>query len=391
MNSPNHRSLEIDFFRGLVLLVIAIDHISGSFLSRFTLHNYAFCDSAEVFVFLGGYASAAAYTAAESSKGPWPARQRFIKRSFEIYRAYLLLAILMLLGGALLMWLRVDTPMLQITEWPTFLSRPMGLLLDIATLRHQPYLSSVLPMYFMFALAVPLVVPLAARKPAALLLGSLAVWLFASALGKALPSAYAEGWPFNPFAWQLMFMLGVLARIQPVNDAFHGSRTGKWLTRAAVALFVGFALAKLFLETQAPPGYMKQNLATIRVVSFVAIAWIFAHAVHRGWIKELARRMPSVVNIGQQGLVCFIAGACVSLAIDSALRAVSLGGFQWLAGLAGDVVAIAALVALATFWREKKRATDAPLKRRRAGARDEPAWPERKNQDAACGTRSKRQ
>ena len=127
MNSPNRRSLEVDFFRGLVLLVIAVDHISGSVLSKFTIHSYAFCDSAEVFVFLGGYASAAAYTSLESNRGAWPARRRFLKRSWEIYRAYLFLAVMTLLGGATLMWLRIDTPMLQLTEWPTFLARPLGL------------------------------------------------------------------------------------------------------------------------------------------------------------------------------------------------------------------------------------------------------------------------
>lgn len=361
MNFPNRRSLEVDFFRGLVLLVIAVDHISGSFLSRFTIHSYAFCDSAEVFVFLGGYASAAAYTSMESNQGPWPARRRFLKRSWEIYRAYLFLAVMMLLGGALLMWMRIDTPMMQITEWPTFLARPLGLSVDIATLRHQPYLSSVLPMYAMFALAVPFVVPLAIRKPVYVLFGSLGIWLFASTLAQGLPSAYAEGWSFNPFAWQLMFALGILSRVQPISSAFHDSSTARWLTRAAIAVFLMFAFAKLFIETQSPPGYMKQNLASIRIVSFVVIAWLFAQAVHRGWIRSIAERLPSVVNIGQQGLVCFIAGACMSLVIDSALRVISLGDFQWLAGLAGDAIAIGALVALAAFWRDRKRAQRARL------------------------------
>src|SRR5580698_7115792 len=140
MNSPNRRSLEVDFFRGVVLLVIAIDHISGSTLSKFTLHAYAFCDSAEVFVFLGGYASAAAYTAVLSRKGAPAARRRFLRRSYEIYRAYLFTAVLMLLGGALMMLLRIDSPMLQYTEWPSFLARPFKLALDVALLRHQPYL-----------------------------------------------------------------------------------------------------------------------------------------------------------------------------------------------------------------------------------------------------------
>lgn len=38
---------------------------------------------------------------------------------------------------------------------------------------------------------------------------------------------------------------------------------------------------------------MKQNLASLRIVSFVVIAWLFAQAVHAGWIKaheELAER-----------------------------------------------------------------------------------------------------
>ncbi len=41
---------------------------------------------------------------------------------------------------------------------------------------------------------------------------------------------------------------------------------------------------------QAPPGSMKQNLATLRIVSFAAIAWIVARAVYAGWIGKLARK-----------------------------------------------------------------------------------------------------
>jgi hypothetical protein len=364
MNSPNRRSLEVDFFRGVVLLVIAVDHISGSVLSRFTLHSYAFCDSAEVFVFLGGYASAAAYTTLAANRSHGAARRRFLKRSWEIYRAYLFTAVMMLLGGALLMWLRIDTPMMQITEWPSFLARPLGLTFDVATLRHQPYLSAVLPMYAMFALAVPFVVPLAERKPVVVLFGSLGVWLFASSLAQWLPSAYAEGWSFNPFAWQLMFALGILARVQPISTEFHDSNTARWMTRAAILVFLTFAFAKLFLETQAPPGYMKQNLASLRIVSFVVIAWLFAQAVHAGWIKALAKSLPSVVNIGKQGLVCFIAGACMSLVIDTALRLVSLGQYQWIAGLSGDAIAIGSLIWLAAFWRDRKEAQRARLPKR---------------------------
>jgi hypothetical protein len=336
-------------------------------LSRFTLHQYAFCDSAEVFVFLGGYASAAAYTALATRRSDSAARRRFFKRSWEIYRAYLFTAFLMLVGGAILMALQVDTPMVQYTEWPNFLMRPFGLAVDIMLLRQQPYLSAVLPMYSVFALAVPAIVPLAQKKPVIAIFGSLLVWLAAMPLLRFLPGTYGEAWSFNPFAWQLMFMTGVLARVQPISDEFHAGRFARWLTAGAIALALTFAFAKLFLETQAPPGYMKQNLATLRIVSFAAIAWIVARGVYAGWVGKLARRLPGVVTIGQQGLVCFIAGTCVSLVLDSALRAMGVLGLgrypsHWILGLIADGIAIVGLLALARFWADRKAAKAARAK-----------------------------
>ncbi len=166
MNSAAGRSIDVDFFRGLVLIVIALDHITGSFLSRLMIHTYAFCDSAEVFVFLGGYASAAAYTAVHAHRGAAPAMRRFLRRSVEIYRAYLFTALLMLLAGGVLALLDMNKPMLDLTEWHAFVARPVHELADIASFRRQPYLASVLPMYVVFALCVPFVVPLAVRSPA---------------------------------------------------------------------------------------------------------------------------------------------------------------------------------------------------------------------------------
>jgi len=66
---PGQRDLRLDFFRGLSLLMIFIDHIPGNFLSHLTLHSIAFSDAAEVFVFISGYAAALAYGRLFTSKG----------------------------------------------------------------------------------------------------------------------------------------------------------------------------------------------------------------------------------------------------------------------------------------------------------------------------------
>ncbi len=81
------------------------------------------CDSAEVFVFLGGYASAAAYTAVLATRGEKAANLRFVLRCWEIYRAYLLTALLTLLSGAVLAFLNLNHAMIDLTGWSPFAAR----------------------------------------------------------------------------------------------------------------------------------------------------------------------------------------------------------------------------------------------------------------------------
>ena len=55
------RDLRIDFFRGLALIFIFIDHSPGNALAAMTLHSFGFADAAEVFVLLAGYSATLAY------------------------------------------------------------------------------------------------------------------------------------------------------------------------------------------------------------------------------------------------------------------------------------------------------------------------------------------
>ncbi len=51
----------IDFWRGVVLCTIFINHIPGNLFEIVTQKNYGFSDSAEAFVFLSGLSLALAY------------------------------------------------------------------------------------------------------------------------------------------------------------------------------------------------------------------------------------------------------------------------------------------------------------------------------------------
>src|SRR6266480_5463694 len=52
------RDLRLDLFRGLSLFFIFIDNVPDNVLSYLTLQSFSFCDAAEVFIFISGYAAA---------------------------------------------------------------------------------------------------------------------------------------------------------------------------------------------------------------------------------------------------------------------------------------------------------------------------------------------
>jgi hypothetical protein len=349
------RVIELDFFRGLVLLVIVVDHIGGSILSRVTLHAYALCDAAEVFVFLGGYATATAWASLCARKTVAVARRRFVRRAFEIYRAFVVTALLMLLVSAILIACDVDAPNLTATDLDDLTLAPAAALRDIVLLRRQPYLAGVLPMYACFALGAPLVLPLARTKPWWLLAGSLALWALAPLAVPHLPHVEDMLWDFNPFGWQLLFVLGVIARTQPVFQRVSAHRLGWCVTLAALCIVAVAAAYRLHPGNGELDGEFKRNLAWFRALNFLGVAWLTAHVIRRGWAKRLARALPWIGLIGRKGLLSFVAGAVISLVIDSMLYWYTDGYLNVPLGLAADALALGSLLLVA-------RASD-PLRR----------------------------
>ncbi|WP_223960481.1 OpgC domain-containing protein [Paraburkholderia sabiae] len=347
MQISKTRLIELDFFRGLVLVFIVVDHIGGSILSRATLHAYALCDAAEVFVFLGGFATATAYASLANRHTEADARNRFFKRSLELYRAFLVTAVLMLLVSAVMSAFSIDAPNMATTDLDDMMDTPTAVLRDILLFRRQPYLASVLPMYAFFAFAVPAILPLARSKPWLLLAGSLAVWGIAPSMLPHLPVAENAQWDFNPFAWQLMFVLGVIAQTQPVYQRVSAHRYGWLVTVLACGVVAAAAWFKLVVEVAPLDSSLKQNLSWLRAVNFLAIAWLVANMVRLGWARTIAQRLPWIGLVGRKGLLCFVAGTVISLVVDSLLYTATDGYLNVPLGLVADAVAVSSLLAVA--------------------------------------------
>jgi hypothetical protein len=82
------RDLRLDFFRGLSLFFIFLDHVPGNVLSFVTLQSFAFCDAAEVFVFISGYTAALVYGRIFASQGLLRATAHVYRRVGQLYVAH---------------------------------------------------------------------------------------------------------------------------------------------------------------------------------------------------------------------------------------------------------------------------------------------------------------
>jgi hypothetical protein len=363
---PPSRLLELDFFRGLVLLFIVVDHIANSVLARITLRNYAIADAAEVFVFLAGLVTALSYTALARRRSVAAADSRFLRRAWEIYVAFLITAALMVVCGLVLRTSHIDIPSLGPTEVEAFVAAPWAFIFQVFTLQRQPFLSDILPMYALFALATPLFIRIGRKSGVALGLLSLGLWLAAPSLAGLLPSAQHGNWTFNPFAWQLLFVMGMSIGLRPELPSELSDRARRRITVAA-CLFAAFgafcavlwgnpalhaAVVPQWVEDTFYP-ISKANAAALRVVSFMSVAWLVYNFCRGGRMQGVAERMSVIAMIGRNGLNCFVATAVISLGAEAIAFGIAGGEPSWRVSLPVDLLAIAAVIVVA-FWSERR-------------------------------------
>lgn len=380
------RSLEIDIFRGLALIFIVVDHISGGVLAWTTLRNFAIADATEVFVFLAGVVTVMAYGNIAARRGVEEADRRFLRRSGEIYRAFVVTALLMFACGALLLWWQLDTPSLGSSQVKAFVAAPWRSLWEVITLQRQPFLSDILPMYAFFALLAPLAIRLARYSWVQLLSVSVGIWLLAPWFGQYLPSVTMPHWAFNPLGWQLVFVLGLIAGMYPTLPERPAAPVRRFITVAAcvvallAAVFSLFsyhqAIREIFLPMWFEKGiatFSKPNASAVRIASFLAIAWLMYGVVRRGWLQPLFRRMQPVAVVGRNGLVCFVGGAVISILAEALSFRLSGGQPVWPYNLLVDLCALAALFALAYGWEAGRKRVRAAAQRKSSAALASPA------------------
>ena len=85
------RNTTIDFWRGLVLVIIFVNHIPGNLIEHATPRNFGLSDAAEAFIFISGLSVALVYYPRIPRGDIFGVVKRCLRRSFELYRMHLIM------------------------------------------------------------------------------------------------------------------------------------------------------------------------------------------------------------------------------------------------------------------------------------------------------------
>jgi hypothetical protein len=358
MRAPN----EVDFWRGFALVTIFVNHIPGLYFERFTYRNVSLSDSAELFVFLAGWAMRKLVDGpAHELSAKW-LTWRLESRAFEIYVAQLVVtefAIALLAAASLYL----DAPFLL--DWhnaSAVFNDPVAANIGVVLLTHQLGYFNILPLYVVLIFIAPAVALLHRAATVYLLLVSGTVYAGALVLGINLPTWPVEGtWFFNPLAWQLIYVLGFLLAGEDGPGGFvrRHRRVLRWLAVPVVVLGAAVGITNFSPDPVFVPepkllfAFSKTFLSPARLIHCLALAMIFA-----GTFATIARWLPRLTIY-----LCLLGRN--SLSVFCVLSLLSLCGqiFRYVYGgsIATDaLIVILGLVSLgfsgwAAEWRDRMR------------------------------------
>jgi hypothetical protein len=368
VNDRVRRRADLDWLRGLMLVLMTVTHLPTAFSARFG-QPFGFVSAAEGFVFLSAYLVGSVYGRLGRDRGPEAMQQALLSRTAKVYGVHV---------GLLLFLFWVLVPYASehgaraITDLASlYLRDPQGALAGGLLLVYNPPLLDILPMYVVFlGLSVSALGFAEQRGWTPLFIASIALWLFAQFDGGRmiydrldtlldLPGEYSQTGAFSFFPWQLLWLAGLYfgaradaePRVACTASAPGGAQRA--LLWGAVVL-AGGLFAWRHVVGQAPFGgdaslnllFDKWRLGPLRLLNFAVLALI---AVHGRDVLLAWARNSSLAVLGRASLAVFSAHLvlCLSLLATTADTGTPRPGLIDAAVLTGSFVTLYAVARVA--------------------------------------------
>jgi hypothetical protein len=340
-NTKPPRDLRLDLFRGLALFMVLINHSDKNPLTIFTFRSFGFSDAAEIFVFISGISCGIAYSRMLARQGWQSLLKALGKRSAQIYVCYAAACVAFPILGFIGTRQGID-----ISDLGSYLVS--GLLL------WKPVgLGNVLLLYlWLTLLVVPLFLIGVKHSVRATLLVSALIWL----LPQLFPTFFdpvTSRYFFNPFAWQLLFVVGMMFGLKHQSPAAAGRSSGwpNWMVSAAWGIVLASFAYKFSLFVLLQTGHdiswlrlpratnlmFKENLSALRIVHFFSAAILISTYLPRTApvLEWLSSKI--AIKVGSRSLEMYGLSILLSTLLT---RIFVLGHLGMAEKLALDVVAI---------------------------------------------------
>ena len=353
------RDARIDIIRGLGVLMIALDHLAGAvdrllpgqFVVPFaTWSRIGWSSAAEFFVFFSGYLVGMVYRRTLIARGPLLLHARAAHRAWEIYAINILTALVVVM-------LMYATPLgggglAESAYFGRLIDDGAAGWIQFLTLQQAPMFFEILQLYVLLLLVAPAFLLLARVSVWAAFGVSAAVWLMA----QLYPALTIQGWSFNPFAWQFVFVLGMLCSTANVFEKLAGSRHRRALLLGSAAFVIGALSLKIveksgvalpLLGTVSIAGIDKMSLGPLRLIHFLLSVVLIMQLLPRSGALLASLPARCVASIGKHSLECFCMSTILVYLCCGVL--ISTASVSTLNVLFGGIALVVSLCVFAAF------------------------------------------
>ncbi|MES2495102.1 MAG: OpgC domain-containing protein [Pseudomonadota bacterium] len=325
---PSRRDASIDILRGLALLTITINHITG-FTDRMhmngmqfpTLTLWGFSSAAEVFFLLSGYLIGAVYFRADRDPTVGSFAVKLWRRAGKLY-VYNLGLFLVLLPLCI-----YSRDLARLSFYSYFIEGGPATIIDFLILYIQPYCLEILVTYMVLLATAPLFALLLRWQPIVAVLASAGLYWFAhehpwfNIVGGSPVGDWL--WNFNPASWQLIFFGALAAGRYQMLARLERRAEGDWRWLVPpVLLFAGLTI--LFLAQDWFSFQVlyqsKIRIGPVRVAHALSVCWLIMSIL---WMWPRLQRlwpMRQCAVIGSNSLQTFVVSVALSYA----------AGFLWI-------------------------------------------------------------
>lgn len=310
------RKPAIDFFRGVGLWGLFIDHCDPNFWSYFTPGHMGFSDFSEVFIFLSGYVNAGVYRRALEAGGVPRALRKLGARMARLYLAHIasMAAGMAIIAVFASRGLRLNEPALYL-----WMHAPAKFAARALALLYAPGWFDLLPLYIVLAPVTLLAVMVMRRRSLITLSISCAIWCAAQTHAFDLHGLAQEGsWSFNPLAWQFLFVIGAYTEMYR-ERIWRAVKSRLAVSCAAAVVLISFALRAVTrlraIQRAVTPAFLtlmahdagKTSLSPLRLIHFFSLAIL---VVAIPWNARRILESPAgraAIGVGRDSLFIFCA------------------------------------------------------------------------------------